>query len=307
MKGYFQFVLWMFVSSWVFGSVRAATIIGTEGRYEGKILSQTDEAVSLVVKSGSEIKISREKILAIYDERGQLLWQHPSIIEPKEIPNEDRTAEKLPTLPALARQYTGLHFTLAGAFGIVGPNGSFSSFPVGSGPAYDRVIEINAGAAWYLDEVQALVVGAGYASRNLSIRGITTATTAGDGYWPMETLDLRAGYRRQSDIFFIEFGILGAVDIARPNLLITTASGSVASSAYATHSFMALYAALGLNFKISEQLFCLTVLRVDHGISAAASGAVPTSTGINGSVISTAEMSLLPLAASVQIGVGWRL
>jgi hypothetical protein len=286
----------------------AATVFTREGRSDGELKKQNEKEIVIQPKSGPEIVIPREQILAIYDNEGTLLWSHPSIVQSDPTPEKKTAGEKIELMntdsPA---RYRGWHLGATGGFGVVWPSGLFSSFPLGTGPDYRPVIGIEATAARYYQNNQALTLGLGYTRRNIPVTGISESGVTGNGYWPIDYLDLRVGHRTHADIFFLEGGLLVAVKISNAPLNVETASQNLTSSAYDPRSYFAVYAAFGINFPITRQLFGLCMVRVEHGLTAAVTGNAPTATSVAGDVLSTAPISLVPFSATIQLGAAWRL
>jgi len=282
------------------------TIFTETEKFSGKMIRNTDQEVTLKPEKGSEISLSKEKILAIYDDEGGLVWANPVIQQNDPTPEAKERRIELPSATGKLN-YRGLHLGVAGGAGMLWPNATFSSFPLGASPDYRVMTEINASAAWYLDDSQAIVTGLGYGQRRIPVHGIYADGVIADGYWPMDFLDVRAGYRIHSDIFFLEGGLLAAIKLANAPLTVETASRTITSYDYTPRTYVALYFALGMNLPITQNLFITAMVRIDHAVSPAVVGNAPTATGVSGEVISTASMSLVPLSGTLQLGLSWRL
>ena len=285
--------------------IRGETVFTETEKISGKMLRNTDQEVALKPEKGSEISISKEKILAIYDDEGGLIWANPAIQQNDPTPEAKERRLELP--PASGRlNYSGLHIGAAGGAGMLWPNATFSTFPLGTSPDYRVMTEVGATVAWYTDDSQAFVGGLGYAARRLPVHGINAGVIA-DGYWPMDYLDVRGGYRFQSDIFFLEAGLLTAIKLANAPLTVETASRTITSYDYTPRTYLAIYFSIGMNLPITQQLYGIAQVRIDHAVTPALTGNAPTATGVAGEVISTAPISLVPLSGSLQLGLSWRL
>ncbi len=286
--------------------IRGETVFTETEKFSGKMVRNSDKEVTLQPGNGSEISLNKEKVLAIYDDEGNLIWANPAIQQNDPTPEaKDRGME----LPAASGRlnYRGWHLGLTGGAGMLWPNATFSSFPLGASPDYRVMTEMNATAAWYPDDSQAIVATVGYGQRRIPIHGINAGGVIADGYWPMDFLDVRGGYRIHSDIFFLEAGLLAAINLANAPLTVETASRTITSYDYTPRTFAALYFALGMNLPITQQLFATAMVRVDHAVSPAVAGNAPTATGVNGEVISAAPLSLVPLSGTIQLGLSWRI
>lgn len=286
--------------------IHGETVFTETEKFSGKMLRNTDKEVALKPERGSEISLSKEKVLAIYDDEGTLIWSNPAIEQNDPTPEAKAARMELPRASGRLN-YRGLHLGVAGGAGMLWPNATFSTFPLGTSPDYRVMTEINATAAWYTDDNQAFVGGLGYAARRLPVHGTSAGGVIADGYWPMEYLDVRAGYRMHSDIFFIEAGLLTAIKLANAPLTVETTSRTITNYDYTPRTYLALYFSLGMNMPITQQLYVTAQVRVDHAVTPALTGNAPTATGVAGEVISTAPISLVPLSGSLQLGLSWRL
>ena len=286
--------------------IRGETVFTETGKSSGKMIRNTDTEVTLKPEKGSEITLGKEKVLAIYDDEGNLVWSNPAIEQNDPTPEAKDRRMELPRATGRLN-YRGLHLGVAGGAGMLWPNATFSSFPLGASPDYRVMTEINATAAWYLDDSQAIVAGLGYGQRRIPVHGIYAGGVIADGYWPMDFLDVRAGYRVHSDVFFLEGGLLTAIKLADAPLTVETTSRTITSNGYTPRTYAALYFALGMNLPITQQLYLTTMVRVDHAVTPVVTGNAPTATGVNGEVISTAPISLVPLSGTLQLGVSWRI
>ncbi|MFO1469517.1 MAG: hypothetical protein U1F27_00595 [Turneriella sp.] len=286
--------------------LHAETVFTETEKFTGKMLRNTDQEVTLKPEKGGEISLSKEKVLAIYDDEGNLIWANPVIQQSDPTPEAKGRRIELP--PESGRlNYRGLHLGVAGSAGMLWPNATFSTFPLGTSPDYRPLFEGKAAIAWYTDDKQAFVGSLGYAARRIPVHGINASGVIADGYWPMEYLDVRAGYRLHSDIFFLEAGLLTAIKLANAPLTVETTSRTITNYDYTPRTYLALYFAVGMYLPITQQLYGTATVRVDHAVTPALTGAAPTATGVAGEVISTAPISLVPLSGSLEIGLSWRL
>ena len=282
------------------------TVFTESDKVTGKLTRNSDTEVVVQPPTGAAVALPKEKVLAIYDDEGNLVWSNPTIQQNDPTPEAKDRRLELP--PAGGRlNYRGLHLAATGGVGVLWPNATFSTFPLGTSPDYRLMSEINATAAWYREDNQALVAGLGYAARRFPVHGINAGGVIADGYWPMDYLDVRAGYRFHSDIFFIEAGLLTAIKLANAPLTVETTSRTITNYDYTPRTYLALYFSVGMNMPITQQLFGIAQVRVDHAVTAALTGNAPTATGVAGEVVSTAPISLVPLSGAVQLGLGWRL
>ena len=287
-------------------SIHAETVFTADGKVEGKLLRNDEKTVVVQPLKGPEVSLVKENVLAIYDGEGSLIWSNPAIQQNDPTPEAKAARMELPRATGRLN-YRGLHLGLSGGAGMLWPNATFSSFPLGASPDYRVMTEINATAAWYTDDSQAIVAGLGYGQRRIPVHGIYAGGVIADGYWPLDFLDVRAGYRIHSDIFFLEGGLLTAIKLANGPLTVETASRTITSYDYTPRTYLALYFALGMNLPITQDLFAMGFVRIDHAVSPAVVGNAPTATGVSGDVISTASMSLVPLSGNLQVGLSWRL
>lgn len=298
--------IYIILSLWIFGAVHAEAVFTADGKIEGKILRNDDKTLVLQPSPGNEVSLVKENVLAIYDDEGNLIWANPSIQQNDPTPEAKGRRIELP--PATGRlNYRGLHLGVAGAAGMLWPNATFSTFPLGTSPDYRMMFEGKASAAWYTDDKSAFVGSLGYAARRIPVHGINASGVIADGYWPMEYLDVRVGYRLHSDIFFIEAGLLTAITLANAPLTVETTSRTITNYDYTPRTYLALYFAVGMHLPITQQLYGTAMVRVDHAVTPALTGAAPTATGVAGEVISTAPISLVPLSGSLELGLSWRL
>lgn len=286
-------------------SIHAETVFTADGKVEGKLLRNDEKTVVVRPLKGAEVSLVKENVLAIYDDEGTLIWSNPAIEQNDPTPEAKAARLELPRAAGRLNN-RGLHLGVAGGAGMLWPNATFSTFPLGTSPDYRVMTEVNATAAWYIDDSQALVGGLGYAARRLPVHGINAGVIA-DGYWPMEYLDVRSGYRMHSDIFFIEAGLLTAMKLANAPLTVETTGRTITNYDYTPRTYLALYFSLGMNLPITQQLYVTAQVRIDHAVTPALTGNAPTATGVSGEVISTASMSLVPLSGTLQLGLSWRL
>lgn len=288
-------------------AISAETVITTGEKVQGKVLSIEDQRVVVRLASGEQVSLVKENILAIYDDEGREIWKSPTIVENDPTPELKGDKERIPLSQGTSvPRYRGLHIGLTGSYGILWPNATFSRFALGSSPDYRPLAGGQASAAWYFDDSQAVVGSLGYTARQIPIRGITAEGYIGDGYWPMDLLDVRAAYRVHSDFFFIEMGLLTALSISNAPLTVQTTNRTITNNSYTPKSYLALSFAIGINMHVTGQLYALSILRIDHAITSAVTGDAPTSTGVAGEVLSTAPIALLPMSGSIELGVAWR-
>lgn len=291
-------------------NLAAATIFSQDKRFQGKITRDGKESVTMKLERGGEITLLRNDILTVYDDDGRLIWSHPSIIKPE---NGERDAQdKIEINQSETKSpFRGLHFGLTGGYGIGYGNATFSTYPLGSGPDYRTSIEVNASAAWYLNPAGAVTFGLGGSARDIAVKGINAANlgVTGNGYWPMQFFDIRAGYRFQSDIFFIELGMLAAISTQYVPLTIETVNATTTGMLANTtqRSYAALSLALGVNIPVWNRLFIIGFVRADHGVTPVISSDIATAVDNNNRATSTAPLSLVPLTIMGHLGVSWRL
>lgn len=285
-------------------SVTAETIFTGDARYEGRILRQNEKEILVQPKKGAAITIDREQATAIYDDEGNLIWSHPSIVKNDPTP-EGKAKVEIPQTES-GGPYRGLHIGVGGSFGGFWPSGLVSSFPLGTTPSYRYDFTITSNGAWYYMNDQAVTFSLGYARRIMPIDGISESGSTGNGSWALDYIDARIGHRSHSGIFFIEPGLLTAVSLARAALIVDTASGRYTNSSYGTPTYLALYLAIGAHFQITRQIFGFAAIRAEHGFTPAVTGEAPTATDITGKVLSTAPIRLIPFGVSVQVGATWR-
>lgn len=295
------FILGLFAAA---GSVSAETVFTGEARYDGRIVRQNDKEITVQPKKGAEVTIPRDQATAIYDDDGNLIWSHPSIVKTDPTP-EGKTRIEIPQTET-GGPYRGLHLGLGGSFGVLWPSGLVSSFPLGTTPEYSYDFTITGTGAWYYTNDQAITFSLGYARRNVPIAGIIESGSTGNGYWPMDYIDARIGHRSHSGIFFIEPGLLTAINLTRAALIVDTASGRYTNTSYGTPAYLALYLSIGANIQITRQVFGFGAVRAEHGITPAVTGEAPTATDITGKVLSTAPIRLIPFGISFQLGTTWR-
>jgi len=279
----------------------AETVFTSDARYDGEITRQNEKELAIKNKNSPEVVIPREQITAIYDNDGNVTWSHPSIVKNDQTP-EKETKLELPSTEATG-PYRGWHVGVAGAFGVIWPSGIFSSFPLGTTPDYRVAYEVGARGAWYYSNQNALTFGLGYARRNVPISGIIEGGNANNGYWPMDYLDARVGFRSHAGIFFFEPGIVTAINLTNAPLTVETASRTLTNSTYRTPAYVAFYISVGANFPVTKQIFAFAAARVEHGVTPAVSGDAPTATDVNGKILSTAPINLIMFSASLELGV----
>lgn len=301
-------------SHWIFsclailciaGNLAAETVFTNDGRYDGEITRQNEKELAIKNKNSPEVVIPREQITAIYDNAGNVAWSHPSIVKSDPTP-EKETKLEIPSTEATG-PYRGWHVGVAGAFGVIWPSGIFSSFPLGTTPDYSIAYEVGVRGAWYYSNQNALTLGLGYARRNVPISGIIEGGNANNGYWPMDYLDARVGFRAHAGIFFFEPGIVTAINLTNAPLTVETASRTLTNSTYRTPAYVAFYISVGANFPVTKQIFAFAAARVEHGVTPAVSGDAPTATDVNGKILSTAPISLILFSASLELGVLYKL
>jgi hypothetical protein len=285
-------------------ALNAESVFTQNGRLDGNLVRQNEKEIVIQPKGAAEIILNRNEVLTLYDDEGNLIWSHPSIVRNDPTP-ETATKIELPA-PEPGSAYRGLHVGVSGSFGLIWPSGIVSNFPLGTTIDYNYGFEIAGTSAWYYGNNQALIFGLGYARRNMPIAGIIEHGVVSNGYWPMDYLDVRIGHRSHSGIFFIEPGLLTAVNLTKAPLTVNTASGTWTNNSYGTPTYLALYFSMGASFPITRQIFGLCSVRVEHGISPAVTGAAPTATDVSGNVLSTAPINLVPFGVSFQLSATWR-
>lgn len=287
------------------GNVSAETIFTSEARYDGEIVRQNEKEIVVKNKNTPEVTIPREQVTAIYDNDGNVTWSHPSIVKNDQTP-EKETKLEIPSTETTG-PYRGWHVGIAGAFGVIWPSGIFSSFPLGTTPGYRFAYEAGARAAWYYSNQNALSLGLGYARRNVPISGIIEGGNTNNGYWPMDYLDARIGFRSHSGIFFIEPGIVTAINLTNAPLTVETATRTLTNSTYKTPTYVAFYISVGANIPVTKQIFAFAAARVEHAVTPAVSGDAPTATDVNGKILSTAPINLILFSASLELGISYKL
>lgn len=291
-------------------SLLATSVFTKTARLDGKIVQQNASSVTLqLANGGSQQTIPRESILTIYDDDGVLVWSSPSIAQAD--PTPERVGEKIALADTTMRsKYRGVHLGATGAYGMGYGNATFSTYPLATGPDYRPLFELGGAGAWYWSDSNALTFAVGFADRKLPVKGLVVPNVgAGNAYWATQYVDIRTGYRLQSDIFFVELGVLAAIKAANTPLNLETASSTL-SLQYASatqRSFAALSVALGFNYALSQDLFLSAMARIDHGVSTALSVNVATAADTSGNVISSAPLSIVPLFGTIQLGAFLRL
>lgn len=294
----------------------AATVFTQDGRVDGELKRQTDKEIAVQPKNAAEVVVPRERITAVYDDEGKLLWSHPSIVKNDATPDA-KSGTKL-EIPGndVGQHHKGIHVGVVGGYGIGYGNSTFSTYPISTGPGYAGMLEIGANLAWYSDTTGAWTGGIAWARREVAIQGINAVNLGaqGNGYWPIQFIDLRVGYRFHSGIFFLEPGLLFAIKTADAPITILTASSSVTGTVSDTQqkSFVAISLALGIKVPVAERFHFLAFIRVDHGVTPVLTGNLATSEGAANYgqpivVTSTAPVSLLLLEITGQLGLTYRL
>lgn len=197
-------------------------------------------------------------------------------------------------------QFKGWHLALLGSFGLSNPNASFSKYISGTEPAFKTATEGMALFTYYWDNGGGVSFGSGYALRNLAFKD--SSATAN---YPMQFVDLRAGYRMQSNALMIELGVLYGATLGDTQVTITRSTGSSSSgivSGVNTKGFFALYMLLGINYPLTERLFGLLLLKLDYGLTPAVAGDWPlfNSSGIK---VSQENVSLIPFNLGGTLGL----
>lgn len=141
-----------------FHSLGAATVVTSQERLMGSIISQDEKFLTLRQENKVETKIPREKILQVFDDKGDLVWQATL---PQEVRPE--TKAKLPMderQPAFARKSILLDFYIGTAFGgfhteekrLIDSLGIYVSYSDGSTQtASAKLLALGGGASyqWY--------------------------------------------------------------------------------------------------------------------------------------------------------------
>ncbi|MFO1527222.1 MAG: hypothetical protein U1F16_14740 [Turneriella sp.] len=205
------------------------------------------------------------------------------------------------TQPA-ANNYAGTHIALSGAYGLSNPNASFSTFLPGTGPDFRSASEFAASITYYWNEENGFNLSVGSASRDIAFKDSTAS-----GLFPMQFLDLRAGYRLQPNALFIEFGILGAVKTKDVPITIATSSVSASGGIVGVNqkSYAAIYAMLGIYLPVSNNIFLQAAGKVDYGVTPAVDGNWPYYT-TSGAQYKTEKVTLVPFNMGVSLGIGFR-
>jgi hypothetical protein len=274
-----------------------------DGPVLGKILNQNAESVTVQPPLDTAKRLSREKILMIYSDEGDVLWKNPQIVE-SDSGKPDAVSASVKTTP-LSRWNIELH----SGFGISSPSSIFSSFHVSSGPDYHYQYEIEASGVWSFTDSDAVVATLGYARRNLTAAGITLDGIRGDSTWPLQFFDTRLGYRMTGGIGFAEVGFLYASHLgaAQVEHVTTLATYTPATPQLSQKSYGAIYLTAGLSLPVNEKISLLAFARLDQGLGAAVRGEVSTQLTASGQTVSTATLSLVPWSVAFHLGVSYRL
>jgi len=280
----------------------AASVMTTNGRVQGKILSENAESVTVGDDLGSTQIIKRLEILIIYDDAGNVLWQNPDIVA------NDAAKE---TAPAAAEIQVRKIFSaeVHAGMGLSSPSSLFSSFYASSGPDYHYEIVAEAVGLWHFTDSDALVVGLGYGQRNLRAAGINLNAQRGTATWPLNFFDTRIGYRMQGSFGFVELGLLFALPLGTASVHHQSAAGTTTLVApqLAQQSYGAVYLAAGFLLPINDRIAILTFARMDQGLGAAVRGEVATQVDFAGKAESTTTLALVPWSVGLYFGVNYRI
>jgi hypothetical protein len=284
------------------GEIDAASVMTTNGRVQGKILTENAETVTVGAESGSTQVIKRFDILIIYDDAGNVLWQNPDIASSEAVKEAAPAASELPLRKIFSAE---LH---AGG-GLSSPSSLFSSFYASSGPDYHYEIVTEAAALWHFTESDALVFGLGYGYRNLTAAGINLNAQRGTATWPLNLFDTRIGYRMQGSFGFAELGFLYALPLGTVSVQHQSAAGTakIAAPQLAQQSYGAVYLAAGFSLPLNDKMALLTFARMDQGLGAAVRGEVATQVDFAGKAESTTTLALVPWSVGVYLGVNYRI
>lgn len=204
--------------------------------------------------------------------------------------------------PPPRNQFTGLHATFWGAYSLSNPNATFSTFLPGTAQDYRGASEFAATLTYYWNENNGFSISVGSASRDLAFKD-----SSAKAVFPMQFMDLRAGYRLQAESFFIEAGVLGAIKTKDALVTIDTGSVSASGSVIGVNekSYAAIYAMLGFYHPFSNTVFGLLALKADYGITAAVDGNWPyyNPAGVQ---VTTQKLTLVPFNVGVNAGLGFR-
>jgi hypothetical protein len=280
----------------------AASVMTTNGRVQGKILSQNAEAVTVGAESGSTQVIKRLDILIIYDDAGNVLWQNPDIVPVDTAQEVGPTTAETP----LRREFSA---ELRGGMGVSSPSSIFSSFYSSSGPDYHYEIVGEAAGLWHFTASDSLVFGMGFAPRNFTAAGINLNGQRGSATWSMQYVDTRLGYRLQGNLGFAELGLLYAMPLGTVAVQHQSGAGTsmVTAPQIAQQSYGAIYLAAGMHWNLNDRIALLTFARMDQGIGAAVRGEVATQVDFAGKAESTATLSLVPWSVGIYFGLNYRL
>lgn len=282
--------------------VHAASVMTTNGRVQGKILSENADVVTLETDPGLTQVIKRLDILIIYDDAGNVLWQNADIVTNDAPPSQG--AE--PTETPLAKTFS---IELHGGMGLSSPSSIFSSFYASSGPDYHYEMAGEAAGLWHFTGSDALVVGMGFAQRNFTAAGINLNGQRGSSTWSMQFADTRIGYRLQGNLGFAELGLLYAIPLGTVAIQHQSGAGtaSITDAGLAQQSYGAIYLAAGFNWRLNDRMALLTFARMDQGLGSVVRGQVATQVDFAGKAESTATLALVPWSVGVYLGASYRL
>jgi len=282
--------------------LHAASVMTTNGRVQGKILSENADAVRVETDFGSTQIIKRLDILIIYDDTGNVLWQNPDIVASNTAGGATPAATDAP----LAKVYS---VEIHSGMGLSSPSSIFSSFYASSGPDYHYEFAGEAAGLWHFTDSDSLVLGAGFAQRNFTAAGINLNGQRGSATWSMQFVDTRIGYRLQGNLGFAELGFLYAIPLG--NVPVQHQSGAGATSINATgiaqQAYGAIYLSAGFNWRLNDRMALLTFGRMDQGLGSVVRGEVATQVDFAGKAESTATLALVPWSVGVYLGASYRL
>ncbi|MCS6972408.1 MAG: hypothetical protein NZL89_05215 [Leptospiraceae bacterium] len=251
--------------------------------------------------SGEEQSLDKNIVLAIYNDDGRLLWLNPSV-KAEEALQDNSTGNGNPSLPPW-------YLEIVLGAGLMSSSSWFSSYPLGSRYDFALSQELQAALSHGVEDGSQLVFGLAYTRRTLSANGVQFDGLYGVAFWPAEFMELRLGYRAVEGFLLAEAGLLRSFPINNAPLTVESYSRRTTfNDARATiHGFWGFYLQLGAIWEFSTTLAALGFLRYDHGLGSALEANVATQTALDGSIVSTAPLRLVPWNSGIYVGLRYRI
>ncbi|MBX3721030.1 MAG: hypothetical protein KF713_04260 [Turneriella sp.] len=189
--------------------------------------------------------------------------------------------------------FKGVSLALLGGFGLSNPNATFSTFPGGTKVDYRTTTEAAATLTYHWEKSRGVTFGIGTAIRNLAFKD-----GSGSGNYPINFIDLRAGYRSQISLLLFEAGLLYGFKTQDAPITIDAYGGTVSGyvPGIRQNSFLAAYFLTGIRYPFNQNISGLFFGRLDYGLTAAISGS-----------FSGQEISLIPFSLTLHGGIGFKL